>query len=93
MSFIIKRVINNATYMYEITSYRNEDGKPRNKQRCLGRIGEDGVLIVRKKKRKIPTKVKEIKTTRRKIIFEEIPEKNSSDNKKTEIEIRSENKE
>ena len=66
MSFIIKRVINNATYVYEVTSYRDKQGRPRNKQKCLGRFDEEeGVLF--SSKRKLPAEIKKIKTITTKI--------------------------
>ncbi|MBQ7559698.1 MAG: hypothetical protein IJT20_05580 [Synergistaceae bacterium] len=66
MSFIIKRVINNATYIYEVTSYRDKQGRPRNKQKCLGRFDEEeGVLF--SSKRKLPSEIKKIRTITTKI--------------------------
>ena len=69
MATIITRTINNTTYVYEQTSYRNKDGKPRTKQRCLGKLDADGVLI--SSKRKLPAHIKEVKTVTRKFIIEE----------------------
>ncbi|MBQ3447025.1 MAG: hypothetical protein IJG37_05215 [Synergistaceae bacterium] len=68
MSTIIKRKINNAIYVYEVTSYRNKEGKPRNKQRCLGRLDDDGVLI--SSKRKLPAKIKEVKRVSKRFILD-----------------------
>ena len=34
----IKRTIKGITYIYEVISYRNEQGKPRNKRKLIGRI-------------------------------------------------------
>ena len=68
MSFITKRIINNTTYVYENTSYRDKNGKPRNKQRCLGKLDDDGVLISNKKK--LPVQIKEVKTIKKKFILE-----------------------
>ena len=67
MSSIIQRKINNTTYIIEIESYRNKEGKPRNKQRCLGKLDIDGVLI--STKRKLPIQIKEVKTVRKRIII------------------------
>ena len=73
---IIKRKINNAIYVYEIIkSYRDKKtGKPRNKQRCLGRLDEDGALIT--KRRKLPAKITMIRKTTTKLLFEDIKNKN-----------------
>lgn len=38
MSSIVKRTIKGQIYLYESTSYRNENGQPRNKQNCIGKI-------------------------------------------------------
>ena len=65
--FIIYRKIKNATYAYEVTSYRDENGSPRNKQKCLGRVEEDGTIIT--KKRKLPAKIFKVKRTTTKIIL------------------------
>ena len=70
MSYIIQRKVKNAIYVYEGRSYRNRQGKPRNKQRYLGRLDEDGTLITRK--RKLPAKIKEVKTVSRRFILEEV---------------------
>ena len=70
MSYIIQRRVKNAIYVYEGRSYRNKQGKPRNKQRYLGRLDEDGTLITRK--RKLPAKIKEVKTVTRKFVLEPV---------------------
>ena len=70
MSYIIHRKIKNTTYVIEVTSYRNKEGKPRNKQRCLGKLDEDGVLI--SSKRKLPAEIKEVKTIRKRFIVKTI---------------------
>ena len=74
MSFITKRVINGITYIYEITSYRDKNGKPRNKQKCLGKIDKDGAFIPNKKrfpdKKQLPAEIKEVKTISKKFIIE-----------------------
>ena len=62
LSFIIKRKQGNATYVIEVTSYRDNQGRSRNKQRSLGRLDSDGVLISRK--RKLPSKIVRVKTIR-----------------------------
>ncbi|MBQ7155185.1 MAG: hypothetical protein IJR85_06495 [Synergistaceae bacterium] len=67
MSYIIVRKIRNASYVYECTSYRNKEGKPRNKQHCIGKLDSDGVLI--SSKRKLPVQIKEVKTVTRKFIL------------------------
>jgi len=41
MSSIVKRRINGCVYLYESESYRNEEGKPRTRQRCIGKIDPD----------------------------------------------------
>ena len=70
MSYIIQRRVKNAIYVYEGRSYRNKQGKPRNHQRYLGRLDDDGVLITRK--RRLPAKLKEVKTVTRHFIIEEV---------------------
>ena len=70
MPSIIERKINNATYVIEITSYRDKNGKPRNKQKCLGRLDADGTLI--SKKRKMPMQITKVKQTTTKFILENI---------------------
>jgi len=69
MSFIITREINNARYAIEVTSYRDKTGKKKSKQRSLGRIDSDGVLIT--SKRKLPAEIKEVKTITKKFILKE----------------------
>ena len=68
MSYIIRRKIRNAVYIYECTSYRNKDGKPRSRQKYLGKLDSDGILIT--KKRKLPVQIREVKTITRKFIIE-----------------------
>ena len=77
MSYIIQRKVRKAIYVYECTSYRNKAGKPRNHQRYLGRLDKDGVLIT--KRRKLPAKIKEVKTVTRRFILEDIPINHSVD--------------
>lgn len=72
LSFIIKRKQGNATYLIEVTSYRDKQGRPRNKQRSLGRLDSDGVLISRK--RKLPSKIIRVRTIRTRYILEPITE-------------------
>ena len=76
MSIIIKRQIGNSTYAIESTSYRDELGRPRTKQRCLGRIDSDGVLI--SSKTKLPSVIKEVRKVTRKFILEPVTLKNES---------------
>ena len=76
MSTIIKRKIGNATYVIESTSYRDEQGKPRTKQRCLGRLDSDGVLI--SSKTKLPSVIKEVKKVTKKFILEPVTRKSES---------------
>ena len=40
--FVIKKKIMNYTYLYEVTSYRDENGEPRNKQVPIGKIDSQG---------------------------------------------------
>ena len=68
MSYIVKRKVKDSIYVYEATSYRNKEGKPRNKQRYLGKLDDDGVLIT--KKRKLPAQIKEYKTVTRRFVIE-----------------------
>ena len=67
MSFIITRKVKNTTYVYEVTSYRNKEGKPRNRQKCLGKLDNDGILISSKKRH--PLQIEEVKIVTRKIIL------------------------
>ncbi len=69
MTAIIKRKINNTIYVYEQKSYRDKNGRPRNKQRCLGKLDDDGVLIT--SKRRLPAQIKEVKTVTKKFIIRE----------------------
>ena len=71
MSYIIQRKVKNAIYVYEGRSYRNKQGKPRNKQRYLGKLDSDGTLITRK--RKLPAQIREVKTVTRRFIIDDIP--------------------
>ena len=75
MSYIIRRKVRKAIYVYECTSYRNKDGKPRSKQKYLGRLDSDGVLI--SSKRKLPVQITEVKTVKKKFILTEISPKTS----------------
>ena len=67
MSYIIQRKVRKAIYVYECTSYRNKEGKPRSKQKYLGRLDSDGVLI--SSKRKLPVQITEVKTVKKKFIL------------------------
>lgn len=67
MSYIIRRKINSTIYIIMVTSYRDKNGKPRNKQRSLGRLDDDGVLI--SSKRKLPAVITEVKTVTKKFII------------------------
>ena len=40
MSAIVRRTINGQTYLYEATSYRNEEGKPRSKHIIIAKIDQ-----------------------------------------------------
>ena len=68
MSYIIRRKVKNAVYVYECTSYRNKAGKPRSRQKYLGKLDSDGILIT--KKRKLPAQIREVKIITRRFIFE-----------------------
>ena len=50
MSHILKRKINNVIYVYQEKSYRDKLGRPRTKQKCLGKLDNNGVLILSKKR-------------------------------------------
>lgn len=67
MSCIIRRKIKNTIYIYESTSYRNKDGKPRSRQKYLGKLDSDGILIT--KKRKLPAQIKEVKIITKKLFL------------------------
>ena len=68
MSYIVKRKVKGSIYVYEATSYRNKQGKPRSHQRYLGKLDANGVLIT--KKRKLPAQIKEVVTVTKKFILE-----------------------
>ena len=70
MSYIIRRKVKNSVYVYECTSYRNKQGKPRSRQKYLGKLDSDGILIT--KKRKLPAQIREVKTITRKFILEAV---------------------
>ncbi len=72
MSSIIQREINNAIYLIECTSYRDKNGKPRNKQKCLGRLDADGAVI--SSRRKLPSQITKVKQTTTKFILKNISE-------------------
>ena len=79
MSYIIRRKIKNSIYLIAVTSYRDKNGKPRNHQRSLGRLDDDGVLI--SSKHKLPAVITEVKTVTKKFIVK--PKKlNTSPNAK-----------
>jgi transposase len=42
MPFVIKKKIGGYTYLYEVTSYRDKNGEPRNKQVPIGKIDAQG---------------------------------------------------
>lgn len=69
MTTIIKHKINNTIYIYEQTSYRDKNGRPRSKQRCLGKLDDDGILI--SSKSRLPSQIKEVKTVTKKYILKE----------------------
>ena len=58
----IKRTIKGITYVYEITSYRDEQGKPRNKRKLIGKVDpKTGEIIpTRAEKKKDTLKGKEV---------------------------------
>ncbi|TWI63915.1 hypothetical protein LZ24_03233, partial [Desulfobotulus alkaliphilus] len=41
MACIVKQKVGNNTYLYESTSYRNSEGKPRNKRCLIGKINRE----------------------------------------------------
>ncbi len=49
MAHILKRKINNVIYVYQEKSYRDKLGRPRTKQKCLGKLDSKGVLILSRK--------------------------------------------
>ncbi|MBQ7221374.1 MAG: hypothetical protein IJS28_10380 [Synergistaceae bacterium] len=83
MSYIIQRKVKKATYVYECRSYRNKQGKPRNKQKYLGRLDSDGVLIT--KRRRLPAKIREVKTVIKRFILEPVSEPQREDFLRTEL--------
>lgn len=66
--YIIKEKRNNSTYIYEATSYRDEEGRPRKKKKYLGKLDDNGVLI--STKTNLPAEIKEVKTTTKKFIIQ-----------------------
>ncbi|MBQ9419036.1 MAG: hypothetical protein IJU31_01530 [Synergistaceae bacterium] len=72
MTYLKKRRRNNNIYLYEIQGYRDKDGKVKHKERCVGKIDDDGVLITAK--RKIPVKITRVRRITTKLIFREEPE-------------------
>ena len=88
MSYIIRRKVRKAIYVYECTSYRNKEGKPRSKQKYLGKLDNDGILIT--SKRKIPVQITEVKTITKRFILNEISPKTSR-NTHTSRQERTEN--
>ncbi len=59
MTYLKKRLRNNITYLYEIQGYRDKNGKVKHKEKCLGRLDDDGTLIT--KKRKLPSQIKKVR--------------------------------
>ena len=68
--FTFKKKVKNSTYLYLLESYRDENHKPRNRRKYLGKIDEDGVLIT--SKRKLPAKIKSVRTITTKILLENL---------------------
>ncbi|MBR1486368.1 MAG: hypothetical protein IJ597_03835 [Synergistaceae bacterium] len=68
--FIIDKKVKNSTYRYLAESYRDENGKPRNKRTYIGKVDDDGVLI--SSKRKLPAEIKEVKKTTRRILVKNV---------------------
>ena len=52
MSFITHRKVKDVVYAYEVTSYRDENGKKKAHYKYLGRVAEDGQTIITGKKKK-----------------------------------------
>ena len=65
MSHILKRKINNVIYVYQEKSYRDKLGRPRTKQKCLGKLDNNGVLILSKKRNpeNLPATITQYKIT------------------------------
>jgi len=60
LPYLKERLRNNTKYLYEIQGYRDKkNGKVKHKERCLGRVDEDGFLIT--KKRKLPVQVVKVR--------------------------------
>ena len=76
MSYILRRRVRKAIYVYECTSYRNKQGKTRSKQHYLGKLDDDGVLISAKKK--LPSQIREVKTITKRFILEPAKTSNRS---------------
>ena len=59
MSYIRNRIIGKTIYQVEATSYRDENGKPRTKEICLGHYDKDGVFIPSRKRLAEQTKTED----------------------------------
>ena len=68
MSHILKRKIKNVIYIYQEKSYRDKLGRPRTKQKCLGKLDSDGILIISRKinPKNLPGSITEYKIITRK---------------------------
>ena len=74
MSCITKQHIGKYTYIYKSTSYRDQNGKPRNRKICIGKIDPATGETIYK-----PSYLKEIETQSEKKLESTSSEKNSKD--------------
>ena len=78
MSHILKRKIKNVIYIYQEKSYRDKLGRPRTKQKCLGKLDSDGILIISRKinPKNLPGSITEYKIITRKFRIKAITQEN-----------------
>ena len=83
MSHILKRKIKNVIYIYQEKSYRDKLGRPRTKQKCLGKLDSDGILIISRKinPKNLPGSITEYKIITRKFRIKAITQENKPSQK------------
>ena len=90
MSHILKRKINNVIYVYQEKSYRDKLGRPRTKQKCLGKLDNNGVLILSRKRnpKNLPGVITQYKLTITKFRIKAITDshKESKENKESKTQ-------
>ena len=93
MSHILKRKINNVIYVYQEKSYRDELGRPRTKQKCLGKLDNNGVLILSRKRnpKNLPAVITQYKLTITKFRVKTITDARKENKANKEIKPQSHN--